>query len=414
MSATSSRLRRPRPARPRHRCRACDGRGSLRRPSNGRSQAMPGASQSGVPTVAPVPRSSSRGALHGRGVEHGLRGIGDQDEDVLHGGSKALICKLAKRCLIARHGDGPSSSSPDRPPPASRRWRSPSPSARRHGDQRRCHADLRCLPDPDGAADGRGTRAGAACALWRAAAQRDACRRRAGATLAVGRDRALPGGRPHADPVRRLGPLPAHPDAGHSPPFPTCPPDIRDRPMPTGTRWAPTPSARAWPNAIPAIVARLKPGDRQRHVRAWEVRGGDRPAAQRLAGGHRREPAPWRFATILLAPERAWLRDRDRDALRCRCWRKACWPRSARCSTGSPIPRWPGLKAHGAPELFPPLPRRAAARRRASDRHRSHPPICQTPDDVVPASDDTRSCGRPCSQPNRMEAAAQFLDKIGV
>src|SRR5436190_24141255 len=59
----------------------------------------------------------------------------------------------------------------------------------------------------------------------------------------------------------------------------------------------------------PAIVARLKPGDRQRHVRAWEVvQATGRPLSQwQETQG---QPAPWRFATILLAPDRAWLRAR--------------------------------------------------------------------------------------------------------
>ncbi len=59
----------------------------------------------------------------------------------------------------------------------------------------------------------------------------------------------------------------------------------------------------------PAIVARLKPGDRQRHVRAWEVLvASGQPLShwQAIEG----KPAPWRFATILLAPERTWLRER--------------------------------------------------------------------------------------------------------
>src|SRR5712671_2762203 len=46
----------------------------------------------------------------------------------------------------------------------------------------------------------------------------------------------------------------------------------------------------------PAIVARLKPGDRQRHVRAWEVWAATgRPlSAWQASQG---EPAPWCFAT---------------------------------------------------------------------------------------------------------------------
>ncbi len=59
----------------------------------------------------------------------------------------------------------------------------------------------------------------------------------------------------------------------------------------------------------PAIVERLKPGDRQRHVRAWEVwQATGRPLSDWQAG--EASAAPWRFATALLAPERAWLRER--------------------------------------------------------------------------------------------------------
>ncbi len=99
-----------------------------------------------------------------------------------------------------------------------------------------------------------------------------------------------------------------------------------------------------------AIVERLKLGDRQRHVRAWEVWvGTGRPLSdwQTDAG----TPAPWRFTTLLLAPERLWLRHRieqrfdamlDQGVL---AEVRAVFDRS-------PDPGWPGLKAHGAPEFF--------------------------------------------------------------
>jgi tRNA dimethylallyltransferase len=100
----------------------------------------------------------------------------------------------------------------------------------------------------------------------------------------------------------------------------------------------------------PEIVGRLKPGDRQRHVRAWEVvQSTGRPLSdwQKQEG----EPAPYRFKTILLAPDRAWLRERiekrfdvmlGQDVL---AEVRAVFDRK-------PDPKWPGLKAHGAPELF--------------------------------------------------------------
>jgi len=100
----------------------------------------------------------------------------------------------------------------------------------------------------------------------------------------------------------------------------------------------------------PGIVARLKPGDRQRHVRAWEVvQATGRPLSdwQKLQG----EPPPWRFRTILLAPDRAWLRARIEtrfDAM----LKQGVLDEVRTVFECQPDPRWPGLKAHGAPELF--------------------------------------------------------------
>jgi tRNA dimethylallyltransferase len=100
----------------------------------------------------------------------------------------------------------------------------------------------------------------------------------------------------------------------------------------------------------PAIVARLKTGDRQRHVRAWEVwLATGRPLSAWQKGDG--EAARWRFATVLLAPERGWLRARIESRF------------DAMLAAGvltevrtvfdrAPDPSSPGLKAHGAPELF--------------------------------------------------------------
>ena len=100
----------------------------------------------------------------------------------------------------------------------------------------------------------------------------------------------------------------------------------------------------------PTIVARLKPGDRQRHVRAWEVWSATgRPLSAWQTGDS--EPAPWRFATVLLAPERDWLRRRIES--RFDSMLKAGVLAEVRAVFDrAPDPRWPGLKAHGAPELF--------------------------------------------------------------
>src|SRR5258707_5341845 len=59
----------------------------------------------------------------------------------------------------------------------------------------------------------------------------------------------------------------------------------------------------------PAIVVRLKSGHGQRHVRAravWPPTG--RPLSIWQQG--EAEAVPWRFITVLLAPERGWLRAR--------------------------------------------------------------------------------------------------------
>ena len=100
----------------------------------------------------------------------------------------------------------------------------------------------------------------------------------------------------------------------------------------------------------PAIVERLKPGDRQRHIRAWEVAlATGRPLSAWQSATE--IPAPWRFATVLLAPERAWLRERIERRFDVMLGQgvlaevRAVFDRA-------PDPRWPGLKAHGAPELF--------------------------------------------------------------
>lgn len=100
----------------------------------------------------------------------------------------------------------------------------------------------------------------------------------------------------------------------------------------------------------PKIVERLKAGDRQRHVRAWEVwLATGRPLSDWQTGEGR--PPPWRFATVLLAPERAWLRARIEtrfDAM----LKAGVLDEVRAVFDRMPDARSPGLKAHGAPELF--------------------------------------------------------------
>ena len=101
----------------------------------------------------------------------------------------------------------------------------------------------------------------------------------------------------------------------------------------------------------PVIVARLKPGDRQRHVRAWEVWAATgRPLSAWQAGADEERP-PWRFVTVLLSPERGWLRARIATRFDAMLAAGVLAEVKAVFARG-PDPGWPGLKAHGAPELF--------------------------------------------------------------
>ncbi|CAN5905237.1 tRNA (adenosine(37)-N6)-dimethylallyltransferase MiaA [soil metagenome] len=101
----------------------------------------------------------------------------------------------------------------------------------------------------------------------------------------------------------------------------------------------------------PVLVARLKPGDRQRHVRAWEVWAATgRPLSTWQAEADAERP-PWRFTTVLMSPERDWLR--ARIAARFDAMLQAGALAEAKAVfAGGPDPGLPGLKAHGAPELF--------------------------------------------------------------
>jgi len=100
----------------------------------------------------------------------------------------------------------------------------------------------------------------------------------------------------------------------------------------------------------PVIVERLRPGDRQRHVRAWEVfQATGRPLSLWQAGAA--SAAPWRFATVLLSPDRDWLRERIERRFDLML-AQGVEAEIRDVFDRHPDPAWPGLKAHGAPEFF--------------------------------------------------------------
>ncbi len=132
--------------------------------------------------------------------------------------------------------------------------------------------------------------------------------------------------------------------------IPDLPPGIRDQANVEWQQIGPDAFRARLAEKDPAIVERLKPGDRQRHVRAWEVwTATGRPLTAWQAAED--QPAPWRFATLLLAPERGWLRARIAarfDTMLA----EGVLAEVRAVFDRKPDPRWPGLKAHGAPELF--------------------------------------------------------------
>ncbi len=106
----------------------------------------------------------------------------------------------------------------------------------------------------------------------------------------------------------------------------------------------------------PDIVARLKPFDRQRHVRAWEVwRATGRTLSAWQAEPRSGPPPSWAFRTVQLAPERAWLRARIAarfEAMIAADVVEEVRPVWQAVRAGGLAADLPGLKAHGAPELF--------------------------------------------------------------
>jgi len=133
-------------------------------------------------------------------------------------------------------------------------------------------------------------------------------------------------------------------------PVPEVPPEIRER---GNADWAAMGSAAFRARLAerdPEIVARLKPEDRQRHVRAWEVlEATGKPLSAWQQG--EATPAPWRFVTIVLAPERPWLRARIELRFD-QMLAGGVLAEARRVFDSKPDPNWLGLKAHGAPEFF--------------------------------------------------------------
>ena len=133
-------------------------------------------------------------------------------------------------------------------------------------------------------------------------------------------------------------------------PIPDAPPELREQANADWAALGPEAFRARLAEHDPVLVGRLKPGDRQRHVRAWEVwRATGRPLSAWQEG--EASAAPWCFVTVLLAPDRPWLRDRIERRFDVMLGEgvveevRAVFDRQ-------PDPAWPGLKAHGAPELF--------------------------------------------------------------
>jgi tRNA dimethylallyltransferase len=106
----------------------------------------------------------------------------------------------------------------------------------------------------------------------------------------------------------------------------------------------------------PPTAARLKPNDRQRHVRAWEVwLATGRPLSAWQQAPADGGPSGWRFRTLVLAPPREVLRSKIAsrfDAMVAAGVVEEVRPVWRAVRDGALSPDLPGLKAHGAPELF--------------------------------------------------------------
>jgi len=106
----------------------------------------------------------------------------------------------------------------------------------------------------------------------------------------------------------------------------------------------------------PRTAARLKPNDRQRQVRAWEVwLATGRPLSAWQQAPEEGGPPGWTFRTVVLAPPRAVLREKIAarfEAMVAAGLVEEVRPVWRAVRDGTLSPGLPGLKAHGAPELF--------------------------------------------------------------
>jgi tRNA dimethylallyltransferase len=139
-------------------------------------------------------------------------------------------------------------------------------------------------------------------------------------------------------------------------PVPDVPPALRER---ADAEWR-TLGAAAFSARLaqhdPETAARLKPNDRQRHVRAWEVwLATGRPLSAWQQAPVEGRPPGWRFRTVVLAPPREVLRAKIAtrfDAMVAAGVVEEVRPVWRAVREGTLSPGLPGLKAHGAPELF--------------------------------------------------------------
>lgn len=133
-------------------------------------------------------------------------------------------------------------------------------------------------------------------------------------------------------------------------PVPEVPAEIRERGNAEWNSMGPEAFRARLAERDPETVAVLKPADRQRHVRAWEVL---EATGKPLSLWQKEEgtPAPWRFVTVLLAPERPWLRARIELRFD-QMLAGGVLAEARRVFDSGPDPTWLGLKAHGAPEFF--------------------------------------------------------------